>query len=95
MIGPEDVAVELRLAPPNGKLKAFADVTLTLKESGVITISGFSVVGTPPRVVPPARQGKQRYFDVVILTGNLKTLVYTMIGMAYRKALAESAEVIA
>jgi hypothetical protein len=90
MVSEQDITIELRLAKPDAKLKAFADVTLTLGESGTMTIAGFSVIGDPPRVVPPARKGEQRYFEVVLLTGKLKTLVYTLIGVAYRKAQAEA-----
>lgn len=92
MITSDDITIELRSAPPNGKTKAFADVTLSLGECGVISISGFSLVGSGPRVVPPARKGDQRYFDVVLLTGKVKTLVYTLIGMEYRSALEKSAK---
>jgi len=86
----EDISVEVRLAKPNAPTKAFADVTLALGEAGTVSMYGFSVVGEPPRVVPPARKGKQQYFDTVLLTGKVKTMVYTLIGMHYKKAKADS-----
>ena len=90
MIAAEDIKVELRLAKPNGTVKAFADVTLHLGDSGEVTMLGFSVIGTPTQIVPPARPGKQRYFDVVRLEGKLKTLIYTSIGISYKKALTDA-----
>jgi hypothetical protein len=90
MIAADDVKVELRMAKPNGTVKAFADVTLYLGDSGEVTMLGFSVIGTPMQIVPPARPGKQRYFDVVRLEGKLKTLIYTSIGIAYKRALTQA-----
>jgi len=92
MLQAEDITVELRLAKPGEATRAFADVTLALGESGTISVFGFSLIGEPPRVVPPARKGKQQYFDSVLLSGKVKTLVYTLIGMAYRKAVSDAAK---
>jgi len=93
MVTAEDVAVELRLArKADGKVKAFADVVISL-EDGEISIFGFSVIGDPSKVVPPARMGNQRWFDVVVISGKLKALIYTLVAQAYRKAIAESNEV--
>ncbi len=74
---PEDISVELRLVNLE-KTKAFVDVTLPLGGDGVAKLSGWSVIqtnGQPPRVVPPARKGKYRYFDVVALIGKIHSLV--------------------
>jgi hypothetical protein len=95
MIQAEDISIELRLAPPNGKMKAFADVTITLGQMGTIVLLGFSVISDPPRVVPPAREKDKHYFDVVLLSGKLKTLVYTLIGIEYKKAKETAAKEIA
>jgi hypothetical protein len=90
----ENVTVELRLAKnADGNVKGFADVVIDLGDSGEISILGFSVIGDGPRVVPPARHGKQRWFDVVNLSGKIKALVYTLIAKAYRDALANAKEV--
>jgi hypothetical protein len=62
-------------------------------EGGEISIFGFSVIGDPCKVVPPARKGNQRWFDVVVISGKLKALVYTRIAEAYREALAHAKEV--
>jgi hypothetical protein len=94
VIEPDDVTVELRLvAKPDSKLKAFADVTVNLGEVGEFTTFGWSVLGDPIRVVPPARKGEQRFFDVVAMTGKLKTIVYTLIGNAYKAELRKRSEV--
>jgi len=75
----EDVAVEMRLTNlENGKVKAFADVTIPLGSDGLIRLSGFSVIesdGKLPRVAPPARKGKMRYFEVVGLIGKIHSIV--------------------
>jgi hypothetical protein len=92
MLQAEDITVEVRLAKPGGTTRAFADVTFALGESGTMSVYGFSLIGEPPRVVPPARKGKQQYFDTVLLSGKLKTLVYTLIGMAYKKAVSDAAK---
>jgi len=75
-----DIAVEARLSNPekSEKVKAFADITIPLGPEGVIKISGFSVIesnGDAPRVVPPARKGNSRYFDVISLIGKIRSLV--------------------
>jgi len=60
------------------KVKAFADVTIPLGDDGTITALGFSVLqsdGRPARVMPPARKGKQAWFDTVQLTGRIRSLV--------------------
>lgn len=93
MIQASDVTVELRLAAKaDSQLRAFADVTVSLAESGELTMFGWSVVGDPPRVVPPARKGDKRFFDALTLSGKVKTLVYTLIGMAYKAALEKKAK---
>jgi hypothetical protein len=70
-------------------------VTVSLDESGEFAMFGWSVIGDPPRVVPPARKGDKRFFDVLTLSGKLKTLVYTLIGMAYKAALEKTAKEVA
>jgi DNA-binding cell septation regulator SpoVG len=75
------ITVELRLAanPNSPKVKAFADVTLPLDDLGILKLCGFSVVhgaeNILPRVVPPARKGEQRYFDIVFLIGKIRQVV--------------------
>ncbi len=75
----EDISVDMRLArPEGGKTRAFADVTIPLGSDGVIRLSGFSVIqpdGQSPRVAPPARKGKQRYFEIVALIGRIRSMV--------------------
>jgi hypothetical protein len=92
MLQAEDITIDIRLAKPGGTTRAFADVTFALGESGTISVFGFSLIGEPPRVVPPARKGKQQYFDTVLLSGRVKTLVCTLIGMAYKKAISDAAK---
>jgi hypothetical protein len=86
----EDIAVEARLSPPgkSDKIKAFADVTIPLGAEGVIKISGCSVIqsnGDAPRVVPPARKGNSRYFDVIALIGKIRSLVDEAVLMEYER----------
>jgi len=75
----DSVTVELRLSTKyDRKVKAFADITIPLNDDGTITVLGFSVLetdGRPPRVMSPARKGKQAWFDTVQLTGKIRGLV--------------------
>ncbi len=75
----DSVTVELRLSTKTeSKVKAFADVTIPLGDDGTITALGFSVLETEGRsakVMPPARKGKQTWFDTVQLTGRIRALV--------------------
>ena len=90
-MNPESITVELRLAanPSSPKVKAFADVTLPFGELGLLKLCGFSVVqgaeNTPPRVVPPARKGEQRYFDIVFLIGKIRHVVDDAVLAEYRR----------
>ena len=76
-----DIAVNLRLKGPvdnTSKVKAYADVTISLGTDGLVKVSGFSIfVGDngKARVAPPARKGDRRYFDVVTLMGKIQSLV--------------------
>ena len=87
------ITVELRLAANSSspKLKAFADVTLPLDELGLLKLCGFSVVqaaeNTPPRVVPPARKGEYRYFDIVFLIGKIRQVVDSAVLAEYERQL--------
>ena len=92
-MNPDSITVELRLAAnaSSPKLKAFADVTLPLGELGLLKLCGFSVVqgaeNTPPRVVPPARKGEQRYFEIVLLIGKIRKVVDDAVLAEYAKQL--------
>lgn len=91
-MNPDSITAEIRLAT-NGstKLKAFADVTLPLGELGLLKLCGFSVIQpaeeNPPRVVPPARKGEQRYFDVVLLIGKIRKAVDDAVLTEYSRQL--------
>lgn len=86
---PESIAIELRLsAKPESKVRAFADVTIPLGDDGTVSIFGFSVLhsdGRPPRVMAPARKGKQAWFDIVQLNGRIRALVEEGILAAYER----------
>ena len=86
---PDSIAVELRLSgKPDGKVKAFADVTIPLGDEGTITVLGFSVLhgdGRPARVMAPARKGKQAWFDTVQLNGRIRTLVDAVVLDEYER----------
>jgi DNA-binding cell septation regulator SpoVG len=90
-LNPDSITVELRLAAnaSSPKVKAFADVTLPLGDLGLLKLAGFSVVqgvaSTPPRVVPPARKGDQRYFDIVFLIGKIRKVVDDAVLAEYEK----------
>ena len=84
----EDITVQVRLKRVGDKTKGFADVTLSLGEWGIVTMQGFSVSGNPAHVVPPGVKGTQKWFDIVLMHGKVKALVWTRIGMEYRAALA-------
>jgi len=83
----EDISVDLRLANGDGKTRAFADVTLPLGEPGLLKLSGFSVIdtGSELRVVPPARKGKSKYFEVVSLIGKIRRMVDDAVLAEYRR----------
>lgn len=76
---PENITIDMRpSSKADSKIKAFVDVTLPLGDDGTITILGYSVLdgdSRPPRVMAPARKGKQAWFDTVQLTGRIRTLV--------------------
>ena len=84
----EDITVELRLEKLGNAWKGFADVTLSFGDDGILTVCGFSISGNPPRIVPPARKGTHRWFEVVLIHGKVKALIWTRIGMEYQSALA-------
>jgi DNA-binding cell septation regulator SpoVG len=85
----EDIAVEVRLSSKlDQKVKAFADVTFPLGGDGVVKVFGFSIIvtdGSLPRVVPPARKGTQRYFEIVALVGKVRSIVDAAILSEYQR----------
>jgi DNA-binding cell septation regulator SpoVG len=90
-----DITVELRLSTkPDAKVRAFADVTITLGDDGTVTVLGYSVLdsdGRPPRVMAPARKGQKTWFDTVQLTGRIRQAVETTVLDEYQRK-AKSAE---
>jgi hypothetical protein len=44
------------------------------------------------RVPSPQLGHKQQYFDTALLSGKVKTFVYTLIVMAYKKAVSDAAK---
>ena len=85
----ESVSVDLRLSSkPDSKVKAFADVTIALGDDGTITVLGFSVLdsdGRPPRIMSPARKGKQTWFDIVRLSGRIHSSVEAAVLAEYQR----------
>jgi hypothetical protein len=85
----DSISVELRLSTKSeSKVKAFADVTIPLGNEGTVTLLGCSVLdgdGRPPRVMAPARKGKQTWFDVVLLTGRIRQLVEAAVLEQYER----------
>jgi DNA-binding cell septation regulator SpoVG len=75
----DSIAVDLRLSTKmDSKVKAFADVTISVGDDGTVTMLGFSVLdgeGRPPRVMAPARKGKQAWFDTIQLNGKIRHLI--------------------
>lgn len=84
-----NITVEMRLSQKqDSKIKAFADVTISLGDDGTVTVLGFSVLegdGRPARVMPPARKGKQAWFDTVQLSGRIRALVEEAVLAAYER----------
>lgn len=77
---------------PDSKLKAFADVTLSLGAPGTVTISGFSVFDDgsgAARVAAPARKGSSRYFDIVTMHGDIRRRVEDAILADYKAQIEE------
>jgi DNA-binding cell septation regulator SpoVG len=74
------VTVELRPVD-KGKLRAVADVTIALGPQGTVKLCGFAVFsdGKAPHVGAPSRQGKSRYFDTVVLNGEIRRSVETAV----------------
>jgi hypothetical protein len=68
-----------------------ADVTLPLGELGLLKLCGFSGIqgeeSTPPRVVPPARKGEHRFFEVVLLIGKIRKVGQSWRNTERRRAL--------
>ena len=91
-----DITVEMRLsAKPDAKVKAFADVTITLGDDGTVTVLGFSVLesdGRPARVMAPARKGQKAWFDTVQLTGRIRQSVETVVLSEYERKTKGTAE---
>ena len=88
----DSITVDLRLASSasSPRLKAFADVTLPLDELGLLKLCGFSVIqneNASPRVVPPARKGEQRYFDIVLLIGKIRKAIDDAVLAEYERQL--------
>jgi hypothetical protein len=85
----ESIAVALRLSTKQDtKIKAFADVTIPLGDDGTISVLGFSILemeGRPPKVMTPARKGKQSWFEIVELTGKIKSIVDSAVLAEYAK----------
>lgn len=46
----EDISVSMRLATGEGKVKAFADITIPQGADGLIQLSGFSVIASEGNV---------------------------------------------
>jgi hypothetical protein len=88
------ILVDLRPVGPevSGSVLSFASVTVPLGEHGSIVISGFSVLsggnGSVSRVCPPARKGKSRYFDLVILNGDVRRFIEGAVISAYEREQA-------
>src|SRR5215469_3929233 len=90
------ISVELRLSgKSDSKVKAFADVTIALGDNGTVTVLGFSVLdgdGRPPRVMAPARKGKQAWFDTVQLSGRIRHLIDEAVLAEYDKKVTKFPE---
>jgi hypothetical protein len=89
---PLSITVDVRPVV-DGKIQAnaFADVTIQLGSLGFIQVLGFSVFdsGSGCRVIPPARKGQRRYFDIVVLRGEIGRLVEAEILREYEARARE------
>lgn len=87
--GPILVAADVRLTEA-GKARGFAGVMISLGSLGTMAVNGYSIFhgeGETPRCAPPARPGKKRFFDVVVLTGEIRKLVEQTILAEYARLL--------
>lgn len=91
---PDAISVAVRLSTkPDSKVRAFADVTIPLGDDGTITVLGFSVLhgdGRPPRVMSPARKGKQAWFDIVELAGRIRQTIEAAVLAEYTRQTKSS-----
>lgn len=83
------ITVDLRLnSSDKTKAKAFADVTIALGSAGVVKVSGFSIFhddNGAARVVPPARKGTSKYFEIVSLIGEIRQFVNAAVEAEYQR----------
>jgi len=90
----DSISVDLRLSSKDGsKVKAFADVTIPLGDDGTIAILGLSVLvaeGRQPKVMVPARKGKQSWFDVVELSGKIRPMVEEVVLTEFTRQTTKS-----
>lgn len=90
----DSISVDLRLSSKDAsKVKAFADVTIPLGDDGTITILGLSVLvveGRQPKVMVPARKGKQAWFDMVELSGKIRSMVEEVVLAEFTRQIKKS-----
>jgi hypothetical protein len=84
-----EIAVDLRLIEKNGsKLRAYADVTITLGQHGVIKISGFPVFVADDGKISVGiirNKGQKKSFDVVVPMGQIRTLIEAAVTAEYER----------
>jgi len=87
------ISVDVRLSSKEGSLvKAFGDVTVTLADEGMISILGCSILhaqGKAPRVMFPARKGKQAWFDIVQISWRIRGSIECAVLAEYERQLPE------
>ena len=84
----KQVAVQMRMIDkPSNAVKSICDVAIHFEEVGSIELSGFRVIdnGKGRWVSPPCRQGQTRWFDLVKLTGAVKSAVEQAILREYER----------
>ena len=87
------ISVDVRMSTKqDSSVKAFADVTINLGEEGTVTMLGCSILhgqGKPPRLMFPARKGKQAWFDVVQVSGKIRGSIESAALAEYERQFQE------
>jgi len=86
-----EIKVEIRPAAKPGKVKAFADLRLSLSD-GEIFVYGCAVIqsdGKSPWVGFPQNPGRNKFFPVVVAKGRIEKAITRAVLEAFRETETE------